>query len=91
MRKIILLFAILLSAGMIQIFAQPVLYGLTSQGGQGIGTISKFEAGSNTLSAVYTFQNNPIIPAPRGTPVQASNGKFYGMTTQGGNANKGTI
>jgi uncharacterized repeat protein (TIGR03803 family) len=66
--------------------AQPVLYGVTNVGN---GTISKYEAATNTLSAAFTF---PALGTyPFGNVIQASNGKLYGMTENGGNKDYGVI
>ena len=90
MKKLIVHFTILLSAGIAQVFAQPVLYGLTSQGGESIGTISKFETVNNNLSSVYNFPSGPRSPESNDL-TQAANGKLYGMTQNGGSGGVGTI
>ena len=60
-----------------------LLYGTASVGGAGTsGTITKLDVANNTLSAAYSLQNDGtelINP-----PVQASDGKLYGMTSEGG-------
>lgn len=73
------------------LFSQNTFYGLTPAGGiNGGGTVIKYESNSNILSSVFSFPNDPKYPATYGTPVQATNGKLYGMTSQGG-AGFGTI
>ncbi len=70
---------------------QPIFYGLTEFGGNQTGTISKYEAATNTLSAVYSYPNDGIAPSLQASPIQASNGKIYGMTNRGGIYGQGTI
>lgn len=86
MKKLILLFLFALCC---QMTAQPILYGLTSRGLSGSGTISKYEASTNTLSSVYNFSNDGR--APWNNLVQATNGKIYGITSFGGNNDRGVI
>lgn len=73
-----------------------VLYGTTSDGGGGTnskGAICKLTPGTNTLTAAFTFDDpNPDGRLPLfSTMMQASNGKLYGMTYQGGRNDFGTI
>jgi uncharacterized repeat protein (TIGR03803 family) len=69
------------------------LYGTTSEGGPGYhGTIFKMTPGG-TLTTLYTFCAQDGCPDgqyPFGL-IQASNGDFFGTTTQGGVNNAGTI
>ncbi len=85
MKKIFTLLAILLLA--IKGNTQPTLYGLTSNNGS--GTISKYDAATNALSADYYFTDHGRYP--RGELIQATDGKMYGMASQGGNENFGVL
>lgn len=91
MKKSILLFVASLGILFTSLQAQPVLYGLTELGGNSAGTISKYEAATNTLSAVYAYPNEGYSPALQGAPIQASNGRIYAMTNRGGRFGYGTI
>jgi len=61
------------------------LYGTNYYGGSNnIGTIYEFDLGTNNLSGVAHFDGSNGS-RPWGGLFQASNGKMYGMTTQGNN------
>ena len=67
-------------------------YGTTGEGGaNGYGTVFKITP-SGTLTTLHTFAG---YPTDGGTPVaglvQATNGKFYGTTFQGGANGDGTV
>src|SRR5688572_33471218 len=83
-----LLAALLLLCVYSTINSQSVFYGLTK--GNGEGTISKFDASNNSLTAAYTFQNSVRSPF-NSEFVQGVNGKLYGTTTRGGVSNKGAL
>ncbi len=71
------------------IFAQTPLWGLTSIGGQGAGSIFNVnDNGSNFSSVTFPFIEGI---APSGDLLKATNGKFYGMSTQGGINGGGVI
>ena len=61
--------------------AQPTFLGLTQQGA-GYGTISKYDAATNTINAVHSFQTKGIYPT--GKMLKAADGKLYGMAREGG-------
>lgn len=86
----ILITLLCIITGVSSIEAQ-VLYSTTSGGGlAGGGTICKYDATSKTLTSSFNFYadgKNPMYA----TPIQASNGKIYGMTKNGGNGENGTI
>jgi len=78
---------LLLLVAAIQLHAQLGLYGLT---GGGNGTISKYDASSGNLSAVYSFQNTGT--GPFGSEfIEGIDGKFYATTGGGGQNNKGVL
>ncbi|HEV8508727.1 MAG TPA: choice-of-anchor tandem repeat GloVer-containing protein, partial [Chitinophagaceae bacterium] len=68
--------------------AQPSFLGLTETGA-GFGTISRYDAGANTITAVHSFQVKGLTPC--GKLLKVVDGKFYGMTRQGGTSNYGVI
>ena len=85
MKKTILSF-IFFFACIFSIQAQT-LYGLTSNGGNdGVGTLIKFIPGTNNLTVAKSFENLARHPLYTNF-IQASDGKLYGMTSEGGNNN----
>src|SRR5688572_2934143 len=69
---------------------QPTFLTLTSQGqGSGNGTISKYDAPTNTLTAIHTFGSEGMYPV--GNLCKVSSGKFYAMTNAGGTLVYGVI
>ncbi|MDQ2719852.1 MAG: T9SS type A sorting domain-containing protein [Bacteroidota bacterium] len=89
MKKILLGFAYFL-VSIFSIQAQT-LYGTTFNGGNnGGGTINKFIPATNNLIVPKSFED--IASNPQFTNfIQASDGKLYGMTQQGGSSNMGVI
>ena len=82
------LIAIVLTAS---IHAQSGFYGMTYSGGNsGIGTIFKTDNSGNNQSVLYSFSFNEGR-SPKGSLIQASNGKLYGMTTFDEQSNKGVL
>ncbi len=72
--------------------AQPSLLGMTSEGGDGFGTIFKTDSSGNNLQVLSTFSPN----MPGENPIyaqlcEATNGKLYGMTRVGGSNGAGVI
>ena len=67
------------------------LYGTTSVGGaNNLGTVFRItRLGVETV--LYSFQGTPDGSKPFGGLVQGSNGNYYGTTTAGGAAGKGTV
>ncbi|MFZ0311774.1 MAG: choice-of-anchor tandem repeat GloVer-containing protein [Candidatus Korobacteraceae bacterium] len=68
------------------------IYGTTSQGGaNNLGTVFKVSTGG-TLTTLHDFAGHPADGAdPQAGLVQASDGNFYGTTSQGGANNLGTV
>jgi len=65
------------------------LYGMTSQGGgPGYGVIFSYDPSTSTYTKMKNF-NGTNGAFPLGSLVQASDGKLYGMTSQGGSNNYG--
>lgn len=66
-------------------------YGMTTNGGSmGVGVLYSFDPVNNTFAALHSFD---VINGanPNGSLIRDSTGKFYGMTTYGGNTNNGVI
>jgi uncharacterized repeat protein (TIGR03803 family) len=69
-----------------------IFYGMTSSGGaDGLGAIIRFDASTNNLSAPYSMTNLTPGGSPLYTELREYNGKFYGMTFNGGADNMGVI
>ena len=68
------------------------LYGMTTTGGiLDSGTIFKYDIGSGNLTKLYDFTNSSGKNLLTGNLIQATNGKLYGMTSDGGANAFGTI
>jgi len=71
--------------------ANGKLYGMTSTGGTfGFGIIYEYDPSNNAYKKLFDF-NSIGGKLPLGSLIQASNGKFYGMTSQGGTNDLGTL
>ncbi|MEO6328911.1 MAG: choice-of-anchor tandem repeat GloVer-containing protein [Ginsengibacter sp.] len=67
------------------------LYGLTSGGGSsGYGVIFSYDPSSSTYTKLKDF-DGAEGSYPYGSLLQASDGKFYGMTYAGGSSDRGVI
>lgn len=66
------------------------LYGFTTAGGVGAGTIYKLDAAGNE-TILYVFTGQADGAAPQGTPVLDAAGNIYGITEGGGSLFSGTI
>jgi uncharacterized repeat protein (TIGR03803 family) len=68
------------------------LYGLTWWGGSdNIGVLFEYDYTTNKLSKKVDFNSSEKGTLPSGSLIQASNGKLYGMTSQGGIQNQGVL
>ncbi|MDQ3413633.1 MAG: hypothetical protein M3480_01435, partial [Verrucomicrobiota bacterium] len=70
------------------------LYGTTSEGGLGTGTIFKLLRGENgqwTESIPHSFSDSPDGAFPYSGMVGDGAGNFYGATVHGGDDGDGTI
>lgn len=68
------------------------LYGLTAQGGANDeGVLFEYDIALDTLILKVEFDDTLKGKHPRGTLLQASNGKLYGVTTDGGKYGYGLI
>lgn len=67
------------------------LYGMTQWGGKnGFGVIFSFDPSTTTYTTLKDF-DNVSGATPTGSLIQASDGKLYGMTQEGGSGNVGVI
>jgi uncharacterized repeat protein (TIGR03803 family) len=80
-------------AGLVQAF-NGNLYGTTfSDGASGWGTVFEIRL-DGTLTSLYSFCSQSDCTggsAPEGELVQATNGSFYGTTSEGANGDSGTV
>lgn len=68
------------------------LYGTTNAGGAyDYGVLFQFDTETATFTKKYDFNGETGGGSPRGTLIQAKNGKLYGTTTGGGTGKVGTI
>jgi uncharacterized repeat protein (TIGR03803 family) len=63
---------------------QPILWGMTSLGGQDIGTLFNFKTATGSDTVVHNFGIGTDGSAPIGSLIKATNGLLYGMTPTGG-------
>ncbi|HEY5822912.1 MAG TPA: choice-of-anchor tandem repeat GloVer-containing protein [Cyclobacteriaceae bacterium] len=67
-------------------------YGTTVQGGAtDEGTLYELDLAANKATKLVDFSDSETGRAPYGTLIEASNGKFYGITWAGGSADKGVL
>jgi uncharacterized repeat protein (TIGR03803 family) len=67
------------------------LYGMTSQGGlSGFGTVFKINADGSEYTVLHNFNYNNG-GYPYGSLILGTDGALYGMTSQGGSSNYGTV
>lgn len=67
------------------------IYGMTTSGGDySSGVIFQIDPSTNAYVKKYDFNNLNGVN-PQGALLQASDGKFYGLTSQGGTYNLGTL
>ena len=79
----IFLLVIIIPAG--NVCAQSELWGLTSIGGENNGgTIFKVDYNGLNHKVVHSFELEYMGKSPVGSPIEASNGKYYGLTAYGG-------
>ncbi len=67
-------------------------YGLTQKGGSNnVGVVFQMDVTSTNLKSLHNFTFALNGSFPRGTLTMAPNGKFYGITAQGGKHNTGVL
>lgn len=67
------------------------IYGTTTLGGTfDLGVIFQFDTSGNQYKMLYAFDRTSGA-LPYGGLIQARNGKFYGMTSEGGKYNQGVL
>jgi uncharacterized repeat protein (TIGR03803 family) len=92
MKKTLLLSTLLALLSVTHSLAQEELWGMTSQGGaNGAGLIFKTSADGTGLAVQMEFPVTNPGQNPQGELIQASNGKWYGMTRYGGAKGIGTL
>ncbi|MBE7443629.1 MAG: T9SS type A sorting domain-containing protein, partial [Flavobacteriales bacterium] len=68
------------------------LYGMTREGGANeMGVLFEYEPSTNTYSKKLDFNGAANGRKPYGSLIQASNGKLYGMTSEGGTNDMGVL
>jgi len=68
------------------------LYGMTYQGGaNNMGVLFEYDPATDTYTKKLDFTGPINGSNPRGSLMQATNGKLYGMTYQGGSNNMGVL
>jgi uncharacterized repeat protein (TIGR03803 family) len=68
------------------------LYGMTSSGGaNSYGVLFEYDPSTSTYVKKFDFTGAANGNNPRGSLIQASNGKLYGMTWFGGTSNLGVL
>jgi uncharacterized repeat protein (TIGR03803 family) len=68
------------------------LYGMTTTGGtKNMGVIFEWDLETNTYIKKFDFDGTENGRLPYGSLYKSKNGKIYGMTSQGGTKNYGTI
>jgi len=89
MRKIFIVTLIILGNSS---FAQEGMWGMTSAGGRdGLGVIYKTDADGTNPTVKMEFTSETPGAGPLYTTMCLSNGKFYGLTYQGGSHNRGVL
>lgn len=79
-------------AGSLVLATNSKLYGLTSSGGvNGDGVLFEYTPGTFSVTKRIDFLSATNGSNPQGSLVLASNGKMYGMTSQGGSAGNGVL
>ena len=66
------------------------LYGITSSGGNGNGTLFRFDPEGLVFEKIYTFENS-TGGHPWSTPIALDNGYLYGTANQGGAFGSGVV
>lgn len=67
------------------------LYGMTNVGGAtGVGVIVEYDPATNALAKKVDL-NNSVGTYPSGDLIQATNGKLYGLTYEGGTSGNGVL
>ncbi|MCD4834546.1 MAG: T9SS type A sorting domain-containing protein [Bacteroidales bacterium] len=68
------------------------LYGMTSEGGTNYcGVLFEYDPITGTYTKKLDFDDSNTGDEPYGSLMQASNGKLYGMTKEGGTSGKGVL
>ena len=82
MKKTLFSIATFFFQAMFILHAQPILYGLSTEGGAyDAGTLFAFDISSGTITKLHDF-SNLTGGSPLGTLFQATDGKLYGVTSR---------
>ena len=82
MKKTLFSIATFFFQAMFILHAQPILYGLSTEGGaHAAGTLFAFDISSGTITKLHDFSNLEG-GSPLGTLFQATDGKLYGVTSR---------
>ncbi len=73
------------------IFVRGILYGTTSDGGVGYGTIFKLAPDGSKQRVVHIFRSNPDAAVPYNGLIFDAAGNLYGPSVAGGAFNEGAI
>ena len=79
-----------LSLCTISLSAQPIMYGMTTKGGHGMGNVFQYKVSGNSLTSVFAFPNHRN-PSNYGQFMQARDGLLYAMIPNGGTFDLGAI
>jgi len=78
--------------GKLCLAANGKLYGMTSSGGSyDYGVLFEYDPATNTYVKKLDFDGSTNGKYPRGSLLEAGNGKLYGMTHEGGSNGKGVL
>ena len=72
--------------------AQPILWGMTYDGGRdSMGTLFNYDVSVHTYNLVHNFNGSTDGGMPQGALIKANNGLLYGMAQVGGAYGYGTL
>lgn len=78
--------------GSLKLAANDKLYGMTNLGGaNGLGILFEYDPLGGTFTKKIDFDGTANGSKPRGSLMEALNGKLYGMTYDGGSNNNGVL
>lgn len=79
-------------SGSLVLASNNKLYGMTSGGGTtGVGVIFEFDPATNTFTKKIDMNAATVGSYPAGDLIQATNGKLYGLTNEGGTNGRGVL
>lgn len=79
-------------SGSLMLASNNKLYGMTSVGGAtGVGVIFEYDPATNALAKKIDLNDATVGSYPSGDLIQATNGKLYGLTNEGGTNGRGVL